>query len=94
MTDTDISLLDIIGKYKRLEKQIQELKAENEALKEQSQNVDNENDWRELILYRPSKKQTPTEVTWTEDDDPDKQKWYRENGYRRDVIGLVKKKKI
>ena len=91
MSKSDKSVLDIIGWCKKLEKQIDELKKENEKLKTKVTDVESESDWRELIIYRPAKKQTPTEITWTEDDDLEKQKWYRENDHRRDVIGLVKK---
>jgi len=91
MSKSDKSVLDIIGWCKRLEKQIDELRKENEELKTKFTDVESESDWRELILYRPDKKQTPTEITWTEDDDPEKQEWYRKNGFRRNVIGLVKK---
>jgi len=90
MSNSDKSVLDIIGWCQRLEKQIDELKKENEELKTKFTAIESESAWRELIIYRPAKTQTPTEITWTEDDDLEKQKWYRENGFRRDVIGLVR----
>jgi len=91
MPESDKSVLDIIGWCQRLEKDIEKLKAENETLKQKFQSTHTENGWSELIVYRPPEHQTPIEISWTEIDDKEKQDYYRDNGDRRDIIGLVKK---
>lgn len=92
MSETDKSVLDIIGWCQRLEKQIQELKSENEELKEKLITFTSDDNWRKLILYRtPAPKQTPLEVIWEGEETAETRIYYKKNGDRRDVIGLVKR---
>ena len=88
MSDNKVTVLDVLARLENLERENDSLKKELDELK--AGNTDG--DWRELILYRPLHKQTPVEITWTEDDDEEKQRYYREDEpMRREVIGLIRK---
>jgi len=90
MSDNKTTVLDVLTRIENLERENDSLKKELDELKSEK----SEGDWRELILYRPLDKQTPVEITWTEDDDEEKQRYYREDEpMRREVIGLVRKVK-
>ena len=90
MSDKKITVLDVLARLENLERENDSLKKELEELKLGN----NDSDWRELILYRPLDKQTPVEITWTENDSEEKQRYYREDEpMRREVIGLVRKVK-
>jgi len=92
MPETNKSVLDIIGWCQKLEEQIQELKTENENLKKTIEEFTSKDNWLKLILYRtPEPKQTPLEVIWEGEETAETREFYRINGDRRDVIGLVKK---
>lgn len=88
MADEKVSVLDVLARLDKVERENEVLKKEVADLK--TGNLEDE--WTELILYRPLHKQTPVEITWTEDDDKEKQRYYREDEpMRREVIGLIRK---
>ena len=90
MSDKKTTVLDVLARLEGLERQHAALQKELAELKAQQ----DPKNWRELILYRELHKQTLTELTWTEDDDAEKQRYYREDEpMRREVIGLVRKVK-
>ena len=89
MTDNKVTVLDVLAR-------IEELERRNEALEHQIVELKSQLDpekWRKLILYRPfGEKNTPIEVTWTEDLTAEKEAYYKdENLNEKIVIGLVRK---
>ncbi|MBC8193509.1 MAG: hypothetical protein H8E18_14075 [FCB group bacterium] len=88
MADKKTTVLDVLARLESLERK-------NKALEQELNQLKSElapEKWHELILYRQLHKQTLTEITWTEDDDEEKQRYYREDEpMRREVTGLVRK---
>jgi len=90
MSDKNVSVLDVLARLENLERKNASLEKELDKLKS-LQDLQN---WQELILYHPLDANTPVEITWTEQDDDEKQRYYREDEpMRRKIIGLVRKVK-
>jgi len=93
MADEPKNLLDVVARIQLLEQKNRELEKEVISLKAQLA----EENWQELIIYRPQgpNNNKPLEISWTEIDDDAKRDWYT-NGEpsERDVIGLVRRLSI
>ncbi len=88
MSDKKITVLDVLARIENLERENDSLKKDLDKLKAQQA----QENWQELILYHPENSNTPVEITWAEQDDEKKQKYYREEEpMRREVIGLIRK---
>jgi hypothetical protein len=89
MPDNKVTVLDVLARIESLEQKNKALEKEINELKAQQ---DPEN-WRELILYRTfGEKNKPIEVTWTEDLTAEKEGYYKDDdSAEKMVIGLVRK---
>ncbi len=83
------SINELLAEIEALKTLVHESISNNDQKKTQPSQADE--DTTELILYRSKDKETPVEITWTEEDTATKQEYYRTLGYRRTIIGKLQK---